>query len=133
MPVVGNNIFIATNDATLSPGTSKVIAGTRTNRLKTGCESIEIASATQQEWQEFIAGRKSWSVSVGYLLLVNADVQKVLKAGTKVTVYVKTQEGTQLLTGSALITDADLSLNHGNLATGSFTMKGSGPLSVVTT
>ena len=127
MAVLGNNIFIATNDATLSPGTSKIIAGTRTNEINTECGSIEIASASQQDWQEFIAGRKSWSLSVGWLLLANADVQKILKVGTMVTVYVKTGS-TQLLTGTALITQARLTLGQGNLANGSFSLKGSGAL-----
>ena len=127
MAVLGNNIFIATNDATLSPGTSKIIAGTRTNEINTECGAIEIASASQQDWQEFIAGRKSWSLSVGWLLLANADVQKVLKVGAMVTVYVKTGS-TQLLTGTALITQARLTLGQGNLANGSFALKGSGAL-----
>lgn len=127
MAVLGNNIFIATNDATLSPGTSKIIAGTRTNEINTECGSIEIASASQQDWQEFIAGRKSWSMSVGWLLLANVDVQKVLKIGTMVTVYVKISN-TQLLTGTALITQARLTLTKGNLANGSFALKGSGAL-----
>lgn len=127
MAVLGNNIFIATNDATLSPGTSKIIAGTRTNEINTECGAIEIASASQQDWQEFIAGRKSWSLSVGWLLLANADVQKVLKVGTMVTVYVKTGS-TQLLTGTAFITQARLTLGQGNLANGSFALKGSGAL-----
>lgn len=127
MAVLGNNIFIATNDATLSPGTSKIIAGTRTNEINTECGAIEIASASQQDWQEFIAGRKSWSLSVGWLLLANADVQKVLKVGAMVTVYVKTGS-TQLLTGTALITQARLTLGKGNLANGSFALKGSGAL-----
>ena len=127
MAVLGNNIYIATNDATLSPGTSKIIAGTRTNEINTECGAIEIASASQQDWQEFIAGRKSWSLSVGWLLLANADVQKVLKVGTMVTIYVKTGS-TQLLTGTALITQARLTLGKGNLANGSFVLKGSGAL-----
>lgn len=130
MAILGNNIFIATNDASLSPGTTKIIAGTRTNEINTECGSIEIASATQQEWQEFIGGRKSWSMSVGWLLLANADVQKILKVGTKVTVYVKTAES-QLLTGTALITNANLKLNEGNLANGSFALKGSGALTTL--
>ena len=127
MAVLGNNIYIATNDATLSPGTSKIIAGTRTNEINTECGAIEIASASQQDWQEFIAGRKSWSLSVGWLLLANADVQKILKVGTMVTIYVKTGS-TQLLTGTALITQARLTLGKGNLANGSFVLKGSGAL-----
>ena len=127
MAVLGNNIYIATNDATLSPGTSKIIAGTRTNEINTECGAFEIASASQQDWQEFIAGRKSWSLSVGWLLLANADVQKILKVGTMVTVYVKTGS-TQLLTGTALITQARLTLGQGNLANGSFALKGSGAL-----
>ncbi len=127
MAVLGNNIFIATNDSTLSPGTSRIIAGTRTNEINTECGAIEVASATQQDWQEFIAGRKSWSLSVGWLLLANADVQKILKVGTMVTIYVKTGS-TQLLTGKALITQARLTLGQGNLAQGSFALKGSGAL-----
>ena len=127
MAVLGNNIVGATNDATLSPGTSKIIAGTRTNEINTECGAIEIASVTQQDWKEFIAGRKSWSLSVGWLLLANADVQKILKVGTMVTIYVKTGS-TQLLTGTALITQARLTLGQGNLANGSFALKGSGAL-----
>ena len=129
MAVLGNNIFIATNDATLSPGTSKIIAGTRTNEINTECGAIEVASATQQDWQEFIAGRKSWSLSVGWLLLANADVQKILKVGTMVTIYVKTGS-TQLLTGKALITRARLTFEQENLAQGSFAPKCSGALTI---
>ena len=78
MAVLGNNIFIATSDATLSPGTSKImtsdatlspgtskiIAGTRSNTINTECGSIEIASANvnDQEWTNIIKGRKSWSI-----------------------------------------------------------------------
>jgi len=127
MAVLGNNIFIATNDSTLSPGTSKIIAGTRTNEINTECGKIPIASATQQDWEEIIAGRKSWSMSVGWLLLANADVQKILKVGTMVTVYVKSGN-TQLLTGKALITQSNLRLTLGNIAQGSFALSGSGAL-----
>ena len=127
MAVLGNNIYIATSDTTLSPGETKIIAGTRTNEINTECGKIPIASATQKDWEEIIAGRKSWSMSVGWLLLANADVQKILKVGTMVTVYVKSGN-TQLLTGTALITQSNLRLTWSNIAQGSFALSGSGAL-----
>jgi len=124
MAVLGNNIFISLDGAT-------VIAGTKANDIQTDSEAIPIASATQQQWEEVIAGRKSWNTSVSWLLLTNAALLRLLDTGLMVTVTIMTRDASVKLQGQALITNCHLTLTEGNLAQGSFAMRGSGPLAVV--
>ena len=121
MAVLGNNIFISLDG-------SSVIAGTKTDEITTEAGTIEVASATDAQWEHFIAGRKRWSVTVGWLLLTDAAMSRLLDIGTTVTVYIKNRTGSLVYSGSALITQCKLTLTRGNLAQGSFALKGSGPL-----
>lgn len=41
----GNNVFISIDGET-------AIAATRTNSIRVGCRKIEVASMTQQDWEE---------------------------------------------------------------------------------
>ena len=106
------------------------IAGTKSNELQTECETIEIASSTNSDWVHRIAGRKSWSVNVGFLVLANTDVRKALLVGSIVTLKFKERNSTDVngVTGSAIIRTCKISAIRGNLATGSFAFEGSGPL-----
>ena len=107
------------------------VANTRikSNQIKTHCNVIEKASSTQQEWEENIAGRKSWSMNISYLVLAYEQVADLLYVGQTFGVAVKYQE-TNLLVGSAIMMDASNVSTLGNLAQGSFTLKGSGALSI---
>ena len=41
----------------------------RSQDIQTQADLIEVASASQQSWREYIAGRKGWSLTVTYLVL----------------------------------------------------------------
>ena len=122
MAIQGNNIIVLMN--------GQAIAGTKSDELQVDCETIEIASATDQAWTHYISGRKSWSLTVGWLVLANTDVRKVLLAGSVVTIKIKGRGDTDAngLQGSAIISKAKITAIRGNLATGSFAFVGNGPL-----
>ena len=106
------------------------IAGTKSDELKVDCETIEIASATDQGWVHYLAGRKSWSLNVGWLLLANTDVRKALQVGSSVTIKFKGRGATDAsgFSGSAIIKTCKITAVRGNIAQGSFAFVGNGPL-----
>ena len=123
MAINGNNIIV------LSGGTA--IAGTKSDELQVECETIEIASSTDQGWTHYLAGRKSWSLTVGWLLLATTDVRNALTVGSTVTIKFKGRNDTDAngLSGSAIIRTCKITAVKGNLAQGSFQFVGTGPLS----
>lgn len=127
MAVLGNNIYISVGVGT----SSSIIAGTKTNSIKVGAEMIEVSSPLSDKWKEFIAGRNEWSFTVGYLVLQDSQVQDLLNVGTKVNIQVVGRNGTSavvLLQGEAFIKEFDMNLTRGNLAQGSCSFQGTGPL-----
>lgn len=122
MAVKGNNIIVLMNGV--------AIAGTKSDELQVDCETIEIASSTDQGWAHYISGRKSWSLKVGWLLLANTDVRKALQVGTSVTIKFKGRGATDAsgLSGSAIIKTCKITAVRGNIAQGSFAFVGNGPL-----
>ena len=122
MAILGNNIIVYMG------GTA--IAGTKSDELKVDCETIKIANATNQDWEHIIAGRKSWSLNVSWLVLANTDVRKALQVGSTVTIKFKGRNATDAngLQGSAIIKTCKITAIRGNLAQGSFTFAGNGPL-----
>ena len=123
MAINGNNIIV------LSGG--KAIAGTKSDELQVECDTIEIASSTDQGWTHYLAGRKSWSLTVGWLLLATTDVRKALTVGSTVTIKFNGRNDTDAngLSGSAIIRTCKITAVKGNLAQGSFQFVGTGPLS----
>lgn len=120
MATLGNKIYITLG------GTK--IAGTKSCKLSNGAETIEVASATEQQWREFIAGRRSWSMSCSWLVLTAAAMKtNVLRVGSTYTISFT--DGTTSLTGQAICEKADVDANIGSLANGSFQFKGTGALS----
>ena len=122
MAVLGNNIIVFMNNA--------AIAGTRSDELQVDCETIEIASSTDQGWTHLLAGRKSWSLTVGWLVLANADVRNALLVGSSVTIKIRARGASSNsgLQGSAIIRTCKVTAVRGNVAQGSFVFVGNGPL-----
>lgn len=122
MAVLGNNILVYMN------GTA--IAGTKSDELHVDSDTIPVASETDQDWEHAIAGRKKWGLNVGWLVLANTDVRKVLLAGSAVTIKIKGRGAADSsgVTGSAILKTCKISAVRGNLATGSFAFVGNGPL-----
>lgn len=122
MAVLGNNIIVYMN--------GQVIAGTKSDEIQVESETIEVASETDQDWVHRIAGRKSWSLNVGWLVLANQDVRKVLLTDSVVTIKIKGrgESDSNGVTGAAIMKTAKITATRGNLAQGSFAFIGNGPL-----
>lgn len=116
----GNNIIV------LSSGTA--IAGVKSDEIQSGAETIEIASATQQDWKEFIAGRKEWSLNTNYLLLADSSLADLLNVGTVYELAVTDREGNTTVSGRAILTICKQTHTRGNLCQGTFQFRGTGPL-----
>jgi predicted secreted protein len=125
MAELGNNIIVTADN--------KVICGTKANTIHSDCETIEIASASDSQWQHFIAGRKKWSVSVDFLLVASSSgnmsvsIGNLLSVGSVYTLIIKTRNGGGVQ-GSAILKTMDLRGAVGSLATGSWKFEGNGPL-----
>ena len=122
MAVLGNNIIVYMN--------GQAIAGTKSDEIQVDSDTIEIASATDQAWTHSISGRKSWSLTVGWLVLANQDVRKALLVGSTVTIKIKGRGESDAngLSGSAILRTCKITATRGNLAQGSFAFVGNGPL-----
>lgn len=120
----GNDILVYMNGV--------AIASARSAEVRVDGELLEVASPTQGDWREFLAGRKEWDVQVGYLVVANADLAKLIQVNQKVTLIINGRTATAAngLIGSAFISTAKQTYNRGSLIQGSFAFKGSGPLEV---
>ena len=125
----GNDIYVIMN--------GQAIAGSRSDELTVGCETIPISSPDTGQWATFIAGRKSWSLTVGFLLF-NAKymTRRANSVGHKVTIRIMPRVGTEHgsdyeLVGDAIITNFKVTATRGNLVQGAFQFQGTGPLEMV--
>lgn len=121
MAVLGQTLFIASGSNTTP------IAATKTDEIQVGCDTIEISDPTQGEWKRFINGRKEWSVTVGWLVTTNTDVQQLLNAGNSYTLKFRSKS-TVYLTGQAIMTQCKITATKGSLIQGSFVFQGNGSL-----
>ena len=114
----------------MSGQTFTPLAAVKSQDIQNGADTIEKASSTQQDWKEFIAGRKEWGINVNYLVLENANtnVRDVLKVGDTYTLRIKDRDGNYSVTGSAICTQCKQTYSNGNLCAGSFAFKGTGAL-----
>ena len=101
----------------------------KSQSIKAQCGAIEKASSTQQDWVEVVAGRKSWSLTVHYLVLAGSQVRDVLKMGQMFDITMnESGSTTNKVTGTALLSAVEAEYPTGNLAQGTFTFTGSGAL-----
>ena len=123
--MTGKDIIIV-----LSQGGTALAAslGVKSHDINTTADTIEKASATQQSWREYLAGRKAWSVNMSYLVTAGAKIVWELKVGQTFTVTISDSNSNYRLTGSAILETAKQTYTVGNLANGSFILKGTGPL-----
>lgn len=128
----GNNIIVYT----YSGSAWVAVASTKSDELQAECELIEKASATQQAWKEYVAGRKGWGLNSNWLVTAVSDIEKVLTVGTRVKIHVGDRGGYSGgaggLTGFAFVKNCKVNMTRGNLANGSFQFTGDGELVVPT-
>ena len=118
----GRNLIIKVN------GTA--IAGARSCDINISGEEIEVASATQSKWREFITGREEWSVTCNHLLPASGTPLRSSKNMVNTTVTIRMESGRygDVLTGQAIVKSWRTTGTLGNLAQGTFSFRGSGPL-----
>lgn len=127
MALLGKNLQIL---KPVSGGYSPIIAAARSCEINIDGDQLEVSSPNDGAWQHFVAGRKGWSISVGYLLGAGTFPTEAAMVNTTVTVVV--YDGTTKMQGSAIVKSWHATGNLSNLATGSFVFLGNGPLSPVT-
>jgi len=88
------------------------------------CESNPVSSPTQGQWANYIAGRKSWSMTCN--TLVTSIKSNVDMVGQTVAISCGVDDDT--VSGTALVTGWKATGTIGNLAQAVATFLGSGPL-----
>lgn len=106
------------------------IAGAKSCEINVDGEQIETASPSKGPWRTFLAGRKEWSVSCGFLIPASGTPLKSEAAMVNTTVTLTVQSGLSgdTLTGSAIVKAWKASGTIGNLSQGSFQFRGNGAL-----
>lgn len=106
------------------------IAGAKSCEINVDGEQIETASPSTGTWRTFLAGRKEWSVSCGFLIPASGTPLKseVAMVNTTVTLTVQSGLSGDTLTGSAIVKAWKASGTIGNLSQGSFQFRGNGAL-----
>lgn len=120
------------------------IAGTVSNEIQTEAETIEVSSPAQGQWREVIAGRKSWSVTVNFLVMdggttptsaTATSIKSVLQAGQTYTLRFMDNPATAQATGGvegpAMLKACRITATRGSLVTGTFQFVGAGQLSAI--
>lgn len=123
MAINGNKFIVKLN------GTP--IAGAKSDDIEVRCDTIEVASPSQGQWREFLAGRKDWTINTSYLVLASSDLQNVLAVGTTFTVSFMDRQWLNALVGNAILIACKIQATRGNLITGVFQFQGTGELTHV--
>ena len=108
------------------------IAAARSCDITIAVDDIETSSPSDGQWKHVIAGRKSWSVNVNFLVPSGTFPTEVQMVGTTVTLNVSDDSNSQMQ-GSALVKAWKATGTLGNLTQGSFQFTGNGALSPVVT
>ena len=109
-------------------GTPMASTRIKSDDIQTQANAIEKASATQQDWEEVVPGRKRWTLNCNYLVLTSAKLTDVLKVGQYFDITIRHISENVSLTGQALLTDCKQTHTVNSLCQGSFTFRGNGPL-----
>ena len=109
-----------------------LVALAQSCEISVDSDEIEVASSTNGGWRDFISGRKSWTVTVGYLVTAGNVATDLMKVGTEVNIKVKDGDTGTPLTGTAIVKTCKINGATSNLAKGSFQFRGKGALTPVT-
>ena len=107
------------------------IAASKSCELNHSASTEEVASATSSTAREYIAGRTDWQLTASWLVGTNAALKtNVLRVGSTFNLRIGEAGGTatEVLTGSAILTECRVDAAWGSLIKGSFKFKGTGPL-----
>jgi len=124
MALNGNNIIVYLN------GTA--IAGATTSDSQNTVDLVEIGSPLSSgKWKQFVTKRKSWSVTVNYLVLQYSDIRDLLKVGESYTLKIRGRNSSDStgVSGTAILKSCQITAQRGNLVQGTFQFQGNSSLS----
>lgn len=116
----GRNILVYKDGA--------LIAGTRSNEIQTDCDMMEVNNPNSGQWRQFMAGRKSWTITTGYLLAAVANLADLLTVGTRYEMRFRDRSGSKIIGGTAILKTVKITSNIDSLVQGSFSFQGTGVL-----
>jgi predicted secreted protein len=121
MKIHGKNIILT------SSTTGVAFAMAKSCDLDVRCGTIEVSSYEAGAWEHAIADKKSWSVHLSHLVgNIKSNAQMVGQT-VNITLSVVGVSG-DTLSGSAIIEEWKVTATKGNLAQGSFSLRGTGAL-----
>lgn len=123
MAVIGQNLFIKVN--------GYMMAGARVSDFQSSCETISKSTPLTSNYKEFVVGRRTWKMTVNYLLLAEANVRTVLNLGTvfELVLVGRNSTDSQGVSGRGIMTECKITSTLGNIVQGTFVFTGTGPLS----
>lgn len=116
----GNQILVYKNNV--------AIACCKSSELITSAGKIEISSATESMWREFLANRREWKVTANYLVYDEEGTNDMMQVGNTYTLSIRDRSGNIYLQGSAILTTCKQTYTRGSLVQGSFQFQGTGEL-----
>jgi predicted secreted protein len=124
-----------------APSTYTLVGALRSVSLTINGEVIDASHAGSGAWRNRLAGMKDWSISGGTVLLMDLTADgfdpafSALKTAAQGTTLGSNVIGVQILypdgskdTGTAIISEFGLEAPHDDVAEGSVTLDGNGPL-----
>ena len=124
MALNGNNILVYLN------GTA--IAGSTTADAQNTVDLVETGSPLSSgQWKQYIKKRKTWSVTVNYLVLQYSGVRDLLKVGDSYTLKIRGRNSSDStgVSGTAILKTCRITAQRGNLVQGTFQFQGNSSLS----
>ena len=108
-------------------GNSALVAAAKSCTIHMTGDTIETASASSAKAKTYTPGRTSWTIDISHLLNTAQPTGKLLAVNDIVSIKVM-NGNSQLLQGTAIITDANIVATEGSLCTGSCKLLGTGEL-----
>lgn len=121
--IKGNDLIISLN------GTA--IAAAKSCDIQTGCELKEISSPSSATYRAYKAGRKTWRVTVNFLVnTTGLGVLTMKNIGTAYTLkaYIRNNPVVDSLQGTAILLETHVTGAWGSLMQGSWVFQGSGDI-----
>lgn len=121
MIIHGNNVILA------SPTSGISFAMAKSCDLEIQADLVEVSSPNAGGWRSYMNDRKSWTVRLNHLvgaIKTNADM-----VGQKIVVQIfRRGLGSDGVSGEAIVEQWKVTATRGNLAAGSFVLRGTGAL-----
>lgn len=127
MAMNGNDILVYV----ILDGYPFAMGKTKSHEIESECETIEVSSPSSGQWKQRIAGRKSWTLQISWLMFENFQIQNLLEVGNKYNILFKERGpyGGDGVQGDVICTSCEIKATKGNIALGNFQFVGSGELS----